>query len=201
MIKKTITWKNYDNEDVSKDFWFHLDAGEIAEIELSDKMGYSELLRVAQENEDPTVVGDAFRKIVLGAVGRREGELFVKDQDAVYALQYSGAYSELIVWMLNNPVEAAAFINGMLPSAAQDQLAKDAIVEKMRAKTEEMKIQNVEVSLDSEESVFPVDPPTVVMPEPVTESPESENAVARPLAADFAAMSPEEFEAWKNAQA
>lgn len=187
MIKKTIKFKDYDGQDVEKDFWFNLDAGEIAEIELSTKQGYSELLRVAQENEDPTIVGDAFRKIVLGAVGRREGSLFIKDQDAVYALQYSGAYSELIIWMLTNPVEAAAFINGMLPAAAQEQLGKDAIVEKMKAKTAEMAIENVEaqaVSLDTEASVFPVDPPTVVAETP-----------------DFSNMTPEQFEEWKNNQA
>lgn len=181
MIKKTIKYKDYDGADVEKDFWFNLDAGEIAEIELSSKQGYSELLRIAQENEDPTIVGDAFRKIVLGAVGRREGAYFIKDQEAIYALQYSGAYSELIIWMLTNPVEAGLFINGMLPAAAQEQLGKDDIIEKMRAKTEQMaQVPDLPAA---------VEPPAEVVT--VNLNPELPN---------FEAMTSEEFEAWKATQ-
>ena len=192
MIKKTINYKDYDGNDVERDFWFHLDEGEIALVELSEKTGFSELLRVAQENDDPTVVGPAFEKIVLGAVGRREGEQFKKDQTAIDALRWTGAYSALIIWMLKNPVESGEFINGMLPGEAQEALKnnpdaqkqKAELVEKFRAKTKEMGLpEPVEVGV-SEENMENI-----------------EVAAAAPLLAnDFSAMTPEEFEAWKASQ-
>lgn len=193
MIKHTVKYKDYDGNDTEREFWFNLDAGEIALLELSKKEGLSEWLRVAQENEDPTIVGPAFEKIVLGAVGRREGEKFIKDQAAIDALRWTGAYSELIIWMLTNPVEAADFVNGMMPAAAQEALksGKDELVQKMQAKVQEM-------SLNTEPSVFPVDAPRVIEVPVSEENIANVEAAARPLAADFAAMSPEEFEIWKQ---
>lgn len=202
MIKKEITFKNpFDETDVTKEFWFHMDQGELAEVQMSKKIGFGEWLRIAQENDDPTIVAPAFRQIVLGAVGRREGDLFIKDEDAINSLKYSGAYGELIVWMLTNPIEAGEFVNGMLPGAAQAAIKDDktALIEKMQAKVQEM-------SLNTEPSAFPVDPPQVVektLSEGITPSDEplpEWTEPARPLAADFASMTPEEFEAWKTAQ-
>jgi hypothetical protein len=226
MIKKTITYKNFENEEVTEDFWFHIDEGDIIEIELSAKGGYSELLKIAQENEDSTIVGDAFKKILLGGVGRREGARFVKDDEARSALRWSGAYSKLLVWMLTNPIEAGEFVNGMLPAEAQTAL-KDTqaeLIEKMRAKNAAM-IEQVtvkDVSLDTEASVFPVEPPQVIelsaetvaqadamVAEENVEAPIAvESATAKTefppveepklLAADFASMTEEEFLAWKQ---
>lgn len=187
MIKHTVKWVNYDNEPVEKDFWFHMDEGEIALVELSKKEGFSEYLRVAQENEDPTIVGPAFEKILLGAVGRRDGEQFKKDQEAVDAFRWSGAYSALVFWMLQNPIEAANLINGMLPVAAQEAIKqntqKDDLIAKMKAKTEEMALP-VSVPEETVEVEAEAGVPTMV-----TETP------------DFSAMTPEQFEEWKNNQA
>lgn len=188
MIKHTVKYRNYDNEDVEKEFWFNLDEGEIALLELSKKEGLSEWLRVAQENEDPTIVGPAFEKIVLSAVGRREGEKFIKDQDAIDNLRWSGAYSALILWMLQNPIESADFVNGMLPAAAQEAIKNDKseLVAKMKAKTEEMAIP-VTVAEEPVEVEMPAEAPSA-LPTMTTETP------------DFSAMSPEQFEEWKNNQ-
>lgn len=65
MIKKAIKYKDYDGNDVEKEFWFNLDAGEIALLELSKKDGLSEWLKTAQENDDSTVVGPALRRSFL----------------------------------------------------------------------------------------------------------------------------------------
>lgn len=197
MIKKAIKYKDYDGNDVEKEFWFNLDAGEIALLELSKKDGLSEWLKTAQENEDSTVVGPAFEKIVLTAVGRREGDKFKKDAEAYDDLRWTGAYSALIMWMLTNPLEAADFVNGMMPSEAQQALkdSKGELVEKMRAKTEAMKA--VEASLNIEASAFPVDPPQEVVVHP--ETVELIETAASELP-DFSAMSPEEFTAWQELQ-
>lgn len=91
------------------------------------------------------------------------------------------------MWMLTNPLEAADFVNGMMPSEAQQALkdSKGELVEKMRAKTEAMKA--VEASLNIEASAFPVDPPQEVVVHP--ETVELIETAASELP-DFSAMSP-----------
>lgn len=179
MIKHTVKWQNYNGEDVEKDFWFNLDAGEIALLEFTEKGGFSAWMQTAIENDDTRVVGPSFEKILLSAVGRRDGDDFIKDDEAFRSFRWSGAYSALVLWMLQNPTEALTLINGMMPAAAQEALAKDELVAKMKAKTEEMAIP---VTIPEE----PVEPQN--LPTMTTETP------------DFSAMTAEQFEEWKNNQ-
>ena len=189
MIKHTVTYFDFDEVEQTRDFWFNLNEGDVAEIQMSRKQGFFEVLQVAVDNEDPTIVAEAFQKIIVRGVGRREGELFIKDDAARNQLVFTNAYGALIVWMLANPIEAQALVNGMLPKRAQDAIenSKDELVEKMKAKVAEMAVPET-----PQIEEVPVHPQTVEAIE--------EAAAAPLLAADFSSMSPEEFEAWKTAQ-
>lgn len=181
MIKKTITYLNWDDIEVSEDFYFNLNEAEILDLEVSDgKEGFFELVKTAAENDEAKVVMEAFKKIIHAAIGRREGNRFIKNQDIVDEFTQTNAYPALLLSMIQNPVEGAKFINGIMPKAAQEALAnsKDQLVLDMKAKIEEMAV------------------PTP----PVVENVSLPEGEVPKLAADFAAMSPEEFEAWKNSQ-
>lgn len=182
MIKHTVKYTDFDDNEVEKDFWFNLNEGDLITIQMSKKQGFFEMLDVAIKNEDPTIVMEAFQKVLIGGVGRREGELFIKDDDARNQLVYTNAYSALLVWMLANPLEARAFINGMLPASAQAAIAdsKDDLIAKFQAKTEEMAVT---------EAIVEAEPEHPVVPTLTTETP------------DFSTMTPEQFNEWQQNRA
>jgi hypothetical protein len=196
MIKHTVKYIDFDENEVEKDFWFNLNEGDLITIQMSKKQGFFEMLDIAIKNEDPTIVMEAFQKVLIGGVGRREGELFIKDEEARNQLVYTNAYSALLVWMLANPLEARAFIDGMLPAGAQAAVkdSRDELIAKFQAKTEEMAV--TELSLDTEPNAFggtvevvETTPEHEVVPMMSTETP------------DFSSMTPEQFEEWQRNRA
>lgn len=190
MIKKTVTYKNWENEEVSKDFFFHLNEAEILELDAQrGGDGYFEAVKVASENDNPKIVVESFKLIVTGAVGRREGDLFIKDDAAKNALVATNAYSALLLWMLEHPLEAAEFINGMMPADAQAKIAesKAELVAKMQEKIAGMAVQEVPL------------PEEVPVPETRAEITQVlEEPVIEKTPAELAAMPREELDAYFN---
>jgi hypothetical protein len=206
MIQHSVTYTNFDGEPVTKNFWFHLDQADLIDLEMSGgRQGYSELIKIAQENEDASIVGESFRKILTRAIGRREGEYFIKDEQAMRDLVSTNAYSTLIVWMLVNPVEAWDLLQGMMPAEAQEKAgdAKAKIAADMRAKIAEMAAQDgiAGTPIPDETDEVVGQPETAYIPDDVP-APGNvfDNAVVAPEMPNFASMSEEEFMYWKNSQ-
>ena len=44
MVKKTITYKNYNGVEITEDFYFNLTEAEVMEMEMSTKGGLAEQL-------------------------------------------------------------------------------------------------------------------------------------------------------------
>ena len=52
MLKKTITYEDFNGETVSEDFFFHLSKAELVELELSHQGGLSAALQRIVDAED-----------------------------------------------------------------------------------------------------------------------------------------------------
>ena len=84
MLKKTITYEDFNGDKVSEDFFFHLSKAELVELELSHKGGLSEALKRIVESEDGKAIIAEFKNIILSSYGQRsdDGKRFVKNQAA-----------------------------------------------------------------------------------------------------------------------
>lgn len=117
MLKKTVTYTNFNDEEVTEDFYFNLSKSEVAELELSRKGGLSSYLQTIIASEDPKEIMSTFREIVRKSIGKRseDGRRFTKTDEITADFMDSGAYDEIFMELVTNADAGAAFINGIVP--------------------------------------------------------------------------------------
>lgn len=122
MIKQTITYTNYNDEEVTEDFYFNLDEDELIELELvAGGKGFGETLMEIVEAKDGERLMATFKKVLRMAVGRKseDGRKFKKNDEIISDFVDTRAYSMLFVKLATDLEFAAEFVNGLLPSGIQ----------------------------------------------------------------------------------
>lgn len=151
MLKKDITYTDFNGEQQTETFYFNLTKAEALELEVStkDKNGFSGLLKSIVASEDPYEMLAIFKKIILLAYGVRsdDGKLFIKNEKLRDEFTQHAAFSELYMGFLTNADEATTFINGILPDVSdlpnppgvpQDHLSKELPSAKSNELTDQM---------------------------------------------------------------
>lgn len=120
MLKKTITYTDYNGVERTEDFYFNLNKAELIELELRHADGFEGYLNqlIKADNRDELV--DLFKKIILMSYGEKDpsGKRFIKSDELTQAFVQSEAYSELFMELATDDKAAAAFINGIVPAMA-----------------------------------------------------------------------------------
>lgn len=126
MLKKTITYDNFNGERVTEHFFFHLSKAELVELEMSYDGGLSEMLTKIVAAEDSKSIIAEFKKIVLGAYGQKspDGRRFIKNQQLRDEFESTEAYSELFMELITNTDAAIEFINGVIPKNLAEEATK-----------------------------------------------------------------------------
>ena len=120
MLKKTITYVDYDGNSRTEDFYFNISRAEYIKMEM-DNYGLEQMMqRIAQELDSRKLYA-LFSEIILMAYGEKspDGKRFVKTQEMKDAFVQSEAYSELIMDMFKDD-NAAAFFKGIAPKNPED---------------------------------------------------------------------------------
>jgi hypothetical protein len=117
MLKKTIVYKDYNDNELKKTFYFNLSKAEVAEMEQTSKGGLVHMVeRLIEENDGEKIVA-IFKKLILQSYGVKsdDGERFIKTQELRDAFSQTDAYSELYMELSTNATAAEEFIKGILP--------------------------------------------------------------------------------------
>jgi hypothetical protein len=120
MLKKTITYTDLNDQEVTEDFYFNFSKLELMEKDL-EMGGVEETVARLNETQNAKEAYDLFKKIVLSAYGTKsaDGKRFIKEDDNGRPLskyfEESPACSELIFEFIENPSVGAAFIEATLP--------------------------------------------------------------------------------------
>jgi hypothetical protein len=125
MLKKTIRYTDFNDQEVVEDFYFHLSKADLVALELSYKGGLYEHIRAIVASEDGAGVVDVINRLVLDSYGKKseDGRRFIKTQDLRDEFMSSPAYSELFMELCTNAEEQARFISGVVPAGLQEELA------------------------------------------------------------------------------
>lgn len=128
MLKKTITYEDFNGETVTEDYFFHLSKAELVELEMSHEGGLSVSLQKIVEAEDGKGIITEFKNIILTAYGKRseDGRLFIKNQQLRDEFESTEAYSTLFMELVTDADAAAAFVNGIIPAGMSEEAAKIA---------------------------------------------------------------------------
>ena len=132
MLKKAITYTDYNGLERTEDFYFNLTKAEIMEMELSTTGGLSETINKIVSSKDAPAIIKIFKDLVLKAYGEKspDGKRFMKedaDGRPLYPkFRDTEAYSIMFMELATDADKAAEFINGIIPPDARDA-AKGAL--------------------------------------------------------------------------
>lgn len=118
MLKRNITYTNYNEEVVTDVFYFNLSASELIELEASfPGGGLQETLQRLVETKNLEVLVKEFKRIILLAYGQKseDGLRFVKNDELREAFSQTAAYDALFMELATNDEAAAIFIKGVIP--------------------------------------------------------------------------------------
>jgi len=123
MIKKTITYVDYNDVQRTEDFYFNLSKAEIAEMELGTPGGLSEMIKRVVAAQDAPSIMKIFKDLILKAYGEKsaDGKRFNKSEELGKNFSQTEAYSELFMSLAQNSDAASEFINGIIPAEARKQ--------------------------------------------------------------------------------
>ena len=129
MLKKTITYVDYNGEERKEDFYFNLSKAEVMEMELSTTGGLAEMIQRIVAAKDAPAIIKIFKDLVLKAYGEKspDGKRFMKVDDngtpLYIAFSQTEAYSQLFMELATDADAAAAFVNGIIPADMAKQIS------------------------------------------------------------------------------
>jgi len=127
LLKKTITYTNFDGNEVTETHYFHLSKADLIKMEVSRKGGLQAYLEEVVRSQDGKQIIETFEMLIRESYGMRteDGRFFKNPADA-NAFMSGEAYSELFMSLVTNADAAAEFVNGIIPSGLEQEAAKIA---------------------------------------------------------------------------
>lgn len=126
MLKKAITYKDYDGNDKTDTLYFHLNKFEWLELETYTKGGLIENLQHAIETGNAKKTIDILKKIILRAYGEKDPETgtFEKSDDIAIRFSRTDAFSEIFYELAYNEEAAKNFFLGLIPPELRAEAEK-----------------------------------------------------------------------------
>ena len=118
MLKKTITYTDFNGVERKENFYFNLTKAEVIEMEMSVNGGMAEQIQKIIDAQDVATIIKVFKEIILKAYGVKsdDGRRFIKSKEVTDDFAQTEAYSILFTELATDAEAAAAFINGIMPS-------------------------------------------------------------------------------------
>jgi hypothetical protein len=129
MLKKTVTYKDYNDVERTETFYFHFNEAEILDMEMSTEGGFAERVQRIIDAKEQTALLKVIKKFVLDAYGVKseDGKRFIKTDKVKEEFIQSPAFSIIFMELVTNDKLAAEFVNGVVPDSMKDRLKSIAI--------------------------------------------------------------------------
>lgn len=148
MLKKTITYKDFNGNDRTEDFYFNISEEELIKQEMMsmklDDEGkpigetFADTLKAITESRDGAQIIPQFEKIVRWAYGEKseDGRKFRKSDALADDFIDSAAYHALFREFISDANAASAFVNGIVPQNYEDGRAGTSASDLARQRSE-----------------------------------------------------------------
>ena len=124
MLKKTITYTDYNDVNRTEDFYFNLNEAELTEMQLTTEGGLDKRLEKIIKSESVPEIFKIFKGIVLQSYGEKsaDGKRFIKSPELSEAFAQSEAYNVLFMELAKDEESIAAFVNGLIPKSLRQDV-------------------------------------------------------------------------------
>jgi hypothetical protein len=128
LLKKSITFEDFNDQTVTEDHYFHLSKADLVELEVSHQGGLGGWIEKIVASQDGKALIEEFKKLILWSYGKKsdDGRRFIKTEELREEFVSSPAYESLFMELVTDSDKAAEFVNNIVPKG----LGKD--MEKMK---------------------------------------------------------------------
>lgn len=143
MIKKTITFTDFDGVEKTKTFYFNLTQAEMSRMAIEEGWYLSDkVLEIARSKDVPRIV-NILEDIVLRAYGERtaDGGFLKKRPDGTRLADIfvtSMAYNEMYCEFIKEPEKFVEFVNSLVPADMNKQIEEMKAAHQLPAELEGM---------------------------------------------------------------
>ena len=125
MLKKIITYTDYNGVERTEPFYFNLSKAELMEMELGVTGGMTEMLNKIIAAKDSPSLMKTFKEMIMKAYGVKsdDGKRLIKSEELSIAFTQTEAYSVLFMELITDDKAAADFVNGIIPNEIQAEVA------------------------------------------------------------------------------
>ena len=123
MLKKTMTYVDFNGETVVEDLYFNLNALEYTRLTARNGGDLDKRIANLVAKDDTEAIIALMEDLLLSSYGVKseDGRRFVKTKQIREEFEYSQAYADLFVLLLTNPEETKKFGQGIASSAQAQQ--------------------------------------------------------------------------------
>lgn len=134
MVKKTLTYNDFEGNEVTKDFYFNISKMEFRELDRKIPGGLQNLVDQIRTERDEDRMLDLMTTLILASYGEKaEDGRFVKEDPQGRRLssffKISEAWDVLFMNLLQNEQELNEFLTGIVPKdvaeTAKEQFEKE----------------------------------------------------------------------------
>lgn len=141
MLKKVVTYTDFDGNERTEELLFHLSKSELMEMQFNEAGGLEQKLRSIIQQLNGKEMIKTFKELILNSYGEKspDGKRFIKNDEIRSAFEQTTAYDELFMELILDSEKMAAFIKGIMPedlsSQLDDEIAKRGGINNITPKT------------------------------------------------------------------
>lgn len=130
MHKRTMTSVDFNGNERTEDYFFHLSEQEVTEMQLTVNGGLDEYIRKIVNTQDMPALISIFKDLILKSYGEKsaDGKMFIKVDDDGHRLAnrfaQTQAFSDLFMLLATDADEAAKFVNEIVPKNISEKIGK-----------------------------------------------------------------------------
>lgn len=126
MLKRTITYTDYNGVERTEDFMFNLNKSELTTMEMSHEGGLQQRLKTMIDKKDAPEIMKMFRSLLRAAYGEKseDGRRFMKSEEISTAFEQTEAYNIIFMELCTDAKKAAEFVQAILPEDLREAAAK-----------------------------------------------------------------------------
>ncbi len=126
MFKDTRTYTDFNGNERTEDFYFHLSTPELMKMQLSSKDGYDKYVERIMNADDGEELIKIFESIILKAYGVKsaDGRTFKKSAELSEEFSQTQAFSDLYLDLAADAEFASRFMNGIIPKNFDEEVKR-----------------------------------------------------------------------------
>lgn len=118
MLKKAITYVDYNGVERTESFYFNLSKAELIEMEYGTVGTFTSMIQNIIDAQDEPELIKLFKSLILKSYGKKsaDGRRFEKSEEISKDFSETEAYVILFMELARDSKAASEFVNGLIPA-------------------------------------------------------------------------------------